>query len=323
MQREILSTIFVAIAVLVLAAISLNVGASKMNLLHLITDPSDKLSKILFVSRVPRTIALILAGAALAISGLLMQMMARNYLLEPATIGSFSAATFGMVISFVISPSLALLPKFLIVSLCTVIGTSIFLLIIKRIPSRSSLLVPLVGLVLASIIYSVSVLLAYKFEIQQAIVSWGLGDFSTILKGKYDLLWVAAFITLVAIYMADRFTVLGLGEDFATNIGVNYRNLMFLGVIIVSVISASIMITTGAIPFIGIIIPNIVRHFIGDNIRKSIILIALLGSACMLIFDLLGRLIIHPFEVPSSNLLNIAGCIFLIALLIKGRRKWA
>lgn len=323
MQRQILYTLVVAVSVLILAIISLNVGASKMNLLHLITDPSDKLTKILFISRFPRTIALILAGAALATSGLLMQMMARNNLVEPATIGTFGAATFGMVISFAISPDLDLLPKFVIVSLSAIIGTTIFLSIIKTIPSRSALLVPLVGMVLASIIYSASVLMAYKFEIQQALVSWSLGDFSTVLKGNYSLLWVAALITLIAVFMADRFTVLGLGEDFATNIGVNYASLIIIGVVIVSLISASVIITTGAIPFIGIIIPNIVRYFVGDNMRRSIVLIALLGSACMLIFDLLGRLIIHPFEVPSANLLNIIGCVFLIVLLLKGRKKWA
>src|SRR5690606_16367317 len=111
--------------------------------------------------------------------------------------------------------------------------------------------------------------------------AWNNGDFSAVLRGRYELLWVAAGLTVAAMWLADRFTVIGMGRDFATNIGLNYSLLMAIGIVLVAMIVGSIVITAGVIPFIGLVAPNLARLLVGDNLRWAIPLMALIGAALM------------------------------------------
>ncbi|WP_218278867.1 iron chelate uptake ABC transporter family permease subunit [Pseudomonas sp. MYb185] len=311
--------------VVVLGLCSLNVGASRMSLLNVLTaDPDDRISKILFVSRLPRTIALILAGAALAVAGAMLQMMARNRLVDTSTTGPMAVAALGMLVLAIALPQgLPLWGRFLVVSAFAAGGILLFLGVLQRMPLRSALIVPLVGLVMAGVIHAGSGLLAHHFDLSQSLRAWNSGDFSAVLRGRYELLWIAAGLTGAAMLLADRFTVIGMGRDFATNIGVNYSLLMGAGVVLVAMIVGSVVVTAGVIPFIGLVAPNLVRLLAGDNLRRSIPLVALLGAALLLAADLLGRLLIHPYEVPSSNLLSIGGCVVFLAVLLQGRAKWS
>lgn len=312
-----------AAAVLILALTSLSVGASRMNIIHVFTDPGDRVSQILFASRLPRTLALVLAGAALAVAGLLLQMMARNKLVEPSMVGTVDAATLGLLVCAIVAPGMALWLKFSVVSFFALLGTLLFLAVLKRIPLRSALLVPLVGLVMAGVIHTGSSLLASRFELSQALQAWNSGDFSAVLRGRYELLWIAAGITLLAVFLADRFTVIGMGEDFATNAGLNYGRLLAGGVVLVSMVIAAVVITAGAIPFIGLVASYMIRSLMGDSMRRAIPLTALLGAVLMLAADLLGRILIHPYEVPSSTLLAIMGASVFLVILYRGRAQWA
>lgn len=307
-----------------LAIVSLNVGASSLNLLNVLSgNADDRVSRLLFASRFPRTLALILAGASLAVAGLILQMMARNRLLEPSTVGTMEAGALGMLLAALLSPAMPLWGRFIVVAICAALGTLLFLGILRRIPLRSALLVPLIGLVLAGVVHAGSSLLAHHADLSQALRAWGNGDFSAVLRGRYELLWIAAGLTLLACVVADRFTVIGMGRDFATNVGVNYSQLMALGVALVSLIVASVVVTAGVIPFIGLIVPNLVRAITGDNLRRAIPLVALGGAALLLAADLLGRLLIHPYEIPSSNIIAIAGSLTLIVILLRGRNRWS
>ncbi|WP_028614586.1 iron chelate uptake ABC transporter family permease subunit [Halopseudomonas pelagia] len=309
--------------VLGLAIWSLNVGASRMNLLNALgADPDDRLSKILFASRLPRTLALMLAGAGLAVAGLILQMMARNRLVEPSTVGTMEAAALGMLMLAWLVPGATLALRFAVVSLFALGGTLLFLAVLQRIPLRSALIVPLVGLVLVGVVAAGSGLLAQQLDLAQALRAWSSGDFSAVLRGRYELLWVAAGLTLAAMLAADRFAVIGMGKDFATNVGVNYGLLIGLGLLLVAMISASVVVVAGVIPFVGLIAPNLVRWVCGDQLRRSIPLVALLGAALLLAADIAGRLLIHPFEVPSSSLLAIVGCLAFLFILFQGRRQW-
>ena len=311
--------------VLVLAVCSLNVGASRMNLLNVLTaDPDDRISKILFASRLPRTLALILAGAGLAVAGAMLQMMARNRLLDTSTTGPMAAAALGMLVLAILLPDgVPLWVRFLVVSAFAAGGILLFLGVLQRMPLRSALIVPLVGLVMAGVIHAGGSLLAHHFDLSQSLRAWNSGDFSAVLRGRYELLWVAAALTGAAMLLADRFTVIGMGRDFATNIGVNYSLLMGIGVLLVAMIVGSVVVVAGVIPFVGLVAPNLVRLIAGDNLRRAIPMVALLGAALLLAADLLGRLLIHPYEVPSSNLLSIAGCLVFLIVLLQGRAKWS
>ena len=313
------------VLVIVLALCSLNVGASRMNLLNVLTaDPDDRISKILFASRLPRTLALMLAGSGLAVAGAMLQMMARNRLVDTSTTGPMAAAALGMLtLAIVLPDGVPLWLRFAVVSGFAAGGILLFLGVLQRMPLRSALIVPLVGLVMAGVIHAGGSLLAHHFDLSQSLRAWNSGDFSAVLRGRYELLWVAAGLTVAAMLLADRFTVIGMGREFATNIGVNYSLLMGVGVLLVAMIVGSVVVTAGVIPFIGLVAPNLVRTIAGDNLRRATPMIALCGAALLLAADLLGRLLIHPYEVPSSNLLSIAGCLVFLIVLLKGRAKWS
>ncbi|WP_346234356.1 iron chelate uptake ABC transporter family permease subunit, partial [Parafrigoribacterium mesophilum] len=88
---------------------------------------------------------------------------------------------------------------------------------------------------------------------------------------------------------ADRFTVAGMGQQFTTNLGLNYKRLTFYGLLIVSAISAVVVVTAGSIPFLGLILPNVVSILFGDNMRRSVPWVALLGGLFVLACDIIGR----------------------------------
>ena len=123
--------------------------------------------------------------------------------------------------------------------------------ILRSIPLRSALVVPLVGLMLGSVIEAMSTFIAYRYDLLQTLGVWMTGDFSGVLRGRYELLWLVAGLTAIAYLAADRFTVAGLGEEFTTNLGLNYRRVMTLGLSIVAVVSAVVVVTVGGSPSSG------------------------------------------------------------------------
>ncbi|KKW67466.1 iron ABC transporter permease [Lampropedia cohaerens] len=313
----------IALVLLVLLAVwSTLVGAIWLSPRALLRPESDDmLAQILFVSRVPRTLALVLAGASIAVAGMIMQMVARNRFVEPATVGTVSAASLGMLVVALIAPGMALFGKMLVAACFALAATGVFLLILQRLPLRSTLLVPLVGLVFAGMIEAATSFLAYRFDMLQAIRAWTIGDFSAVLQGRYELLWVSLALTVAAFLAADRFTVIGMGESVATSLGVHYGRWIFIGLLIVSMVTASVVVTVGMIPFLGLIVPNIVSLWVGDRMRHSVVWVALLGALLMLACDIVGRLIIHPYEIPIGTIMGVLGSVLFLGLLWRKRAE--
>lgn len=316
--------LFLAAAfVLALAVVSLFIGVSDVSLATLVSGSEDgRALMILLVSRIPRTLALILSGMGLAIAGMIMQMLARNRFVEPSTAGTVESAGLGMLVVLLFFPNIPLIGKMLVASVFALAGTALFLRILREIPLRSVLLVPLVGIMLGGIISSITTFFAYRFELLQSLGNWQSGDFSTVLSGRYELLWIAAALTLIAWLAADRFTVAGMGEDFTTNLGLNHRNVMTLGLIIVSLVSATVVVTVGAIPFLGLIVPNVVSMMMGDNLRRSIPWIAIFGAGFVLACDIVGRVIRYPYEIPIGTVVGIVGSAIFLYLLLRREARY-
>ncbi|NYF15443.1 iron complex transport system permease protein [Microbacterium sp. AK009] len=297
-----------AASVAALATISLFIGVAELD------------GFILFASRVPRTLALVLAGAAFAIIGLIMQLLVRNRFVEPGTTGATDAASLALLLILLTVPGLALWAKAAVAAVGALVGVAGFLLLARRIPSRSSVLVPVVGILYAGVIGAVTTFLAYRTELLQELLSWGIGDFSAILRGRYEILFFAAAAAAVAWIAADRFTVAGLGEDTARGLGLDTRVVMGLGVGIIAVVTGILMVTTGALPFLGLIVPNIVSRLVGDNMRRAVPLVALLGAAIVLLCDIIGRVVRYPYELPISVVMGIIGGIVFLWMLV-GRAR--
>lgn len=306
----------------VLGVFSLFVGVSAISPLALLRgDVSEAQWLMLSAGRLPRMLALVFAGSSMAVAGTIMQMLARNRFVEPSTVGTVESAALGMLAVLLLAPDMPVLGKMLVAAGFSLAGTTIFLLILRQIPLRSVLMVPLVGIMLGGVISAVTAFFAYRFDMMQSMGAWVSGDFSTILRGRYETLWVAFALTIAAYIAADRFTLAGMGDAFAQNVGLNYRSVLALGLVIVSLVTASVVVTAGMVPFVGLIVPNLVSMAMGDNLRHSLPVTALAGAGLVLACDIFGRMIIAPYEVPVGTVLGILGStVFLLMVLRKNAR---
>jgi len=307
-------------AVVALAVVSMFVGVSDVSLPGLLSgDPAAW--HVLWISRFPRTVSVILAGAAVSVAGLIMQLMARNKFVEPSMVGTVESASLGILVVTVMLPAASLLTKMGVASVFAMAGTALFLMILRRMPLRNTLIVPLVGIMLGGVIAAVTTFFAYRFDLLQTLNSWMVGDFSGVLQGRYELLYIVGALTIVGYISADRFTVIGLGEEFTTNLGMNYKRIMALGLVIVSLISAVVVVSVGAIPFLGLIVPNLVSMFFGDNVRRAIPWVAVFGAAFVLVCDIIGRTIRYPFEIPVGIIVSAVGSLIFLYLLLGRKGK--
>lgn len=310
-------------AVMGLALVSLFIGVSDVTPAALFRQgPDGQALQVLLISRIPRTLALILSGTAMAVSGVIMQMLARNRFVEPSTAGTVESASLGILVVTIFAPGLPLIGKMLVASGFALAGTALFLRILRQIPLRSVLMVPLAGMMLGGVISSVTTFFAYRYDLLQTLGAWTLGDFSGVLRGRYELLWVSAGLTVLAYFAADRFTAASLGEDFAANLGLNYRRVMTFGISIVAMVTAVVVVTVGVIPFLGLVVPNLVSMAMGDNMRRSTPWVALGGAGAVLVCDIIGRVIRFPYEIPIGTVFGVAGSAVFLYLLLSRRSRY-
>ncbi|ETW14119.1 transport system permease [Roseivivax marinus] len=267
------------------------------------------------VSRAPRTAAALLAGAGLAVAGVIMQMLARNRFVEPTTAGTAQAAGLGLVVVTLVAPGSALWLKMLAATAAALVGTAGFLALVRRLPPQEPLLVPLTGLVYGGILGAATTFLAFERDLLQFLDIWMNGEFSGVLLGRYEFLWAAGAASALAFVYAGRFTIAGLGEDASLNLGLRYGQVMALGLALVSVITAVTVVTVGMIPFVGLVVPNIVSRLRGDNLSATLPLVALSGAALVLACDILARLLRYPYEIPVGTVLGVLGAGLFLWLL--------
>jgi iron complex transport system permease protein len=279
--------------------------------------------QVLLVSRIPRTVAIILSGTGMAVAGMIMQMLTQNRFVEPSTAGTVESASLGLLVVTLVAPGVPPLVKMLVAAAFALAGTALFLRILRLIPLRSALTVPLVGIMLGGIVSAVTTFFAYRFDLLQSLNAWTTGDFSGVLRGRYELLWVAFGLTMLAYLAADRLTLAGMGRDVATNLGLRYRSVVSLGLVIVSMVMAAVVATVGMMPFLGLIAPNVVSMMMGDNMRRSLPWISLLGAGLVLTCDIVGRVIYAPYEIPIGTVMGVVGSALFLALLLKGRERLA
>ena len=312
--------VLVGVLLVVLAVTSLFVGVSEVSLVAVLTGgPDGDAAFLLVASRIPRTLAVVLVGASLGIAGLIMQMLVRNKFVEPGTTGVSEFATLGMLVTIIFFPGMAVVGKMGVAAVFGLFGTWVFLQVVKVVPVRQLVLVPLVGIMLGGVVGAVTTFFAYRLDLLQSLGQWSQGSFATVMQGRYEFLWIAGAMVAVAWVAADRFSVIGLGEEFATNLGLDYRRVVTVGMVIVAVITAAVLVTAGMVPFLGLVVPNIVSLVIGDNVRRSIPWVAGTGAVFLLACDIVARVVRFPYEIPLSVIVGIVGAALFLWLLLRRR----
>lgn len=305
-------------ALIILSFSSIFIGVTDITPLDIFHLSGDQ-AQILIASRFPRLISIIIAGVSISICGLIMQQLSRNKFVSPTTAGTMDSARLGILVALMLFTSASPLLKMTISFIFALLGTFIFMKILEKIKFKDTIFIPLVGLMFGNIISSVSTFFALKYDLVQNMSSWLLGDFAMIIEGQYELIYISIPLVVIAYLFANKFTVAGMGEDFAKNLGLNYRQVVNIGLIIVALVTASVVLTVGMIPFLGLIIPNIVSIYQGDHLKKSLSHTALLGAVFVLFCDILGRLLIYPYEIPISLTVGVIGSGIFVYLLM--RRK--
>ncbi|WP_312101242.1 ABC transporter permease [Acinetobacter venetianus] len=310
---------YLILLLLPLAFISLFVGVGEMSLAGLWTGNPQEW-QLFWTSRLPRLMAIIVAGAGLSVCGLIMQSLSRNRFVSPTTAGLYDCARLGVLVSIILLPSASIFIKTGFAIVVTLIGAMVFMSILATLKHRDTVFVPLVGMIFGSIISAFTTFIALQLDLLQNLAGWLQGDFSTILNGQYELIYLSVPILILIYIFANRFVLAGLGQDFATNLGLNYKQTLFIGLLLVSVITGVVIVTVGAIPFLGLIVPNLVSLYLGDNIRRTLSHTALLGALLVLICDVFGRVVIFPYEVSVSLIMGVVGSVIFLWLLLRRYR---
>ncbi|QBK24625.1 ABC transporter permease [Ureibacillus thermophilus] len=306
------------IAAIILSIISLFIGAIDIKPTDLL-DWESQQTQIFLISRVPRLLAIILAGAGMSIAGLIMQSLSRNKFVSPTTAGTLDAAKLGILISILCFSQAAYMEKIIFSFIFAFAGTILFMQILDRIKFKDAVFVPLIGIMYGNILSSITTFFAYEGDLIQNINTWLMGSFTLVISGRYELLYVSVPAILLAYLYANKFTVAGMGEDFAKNLGLSYKAVLNLGLIIVAVISTTVVLTVGVIPYLGLIVPNIVSLYMGDNLRKTIPHTIVLGVVFLLICDIMGRIVVYPFEIPVNVTVAVIGSLLFLIMLFRGR----
>ncbi|MBF5006171.1 ABC transporter permease [Diaphorobacter caeni] len=303
----------------VLCVASLLLGARQMAWSQLWTFSGDAWLT-LTASRLPRLAALILTGVGLAVCGVILQHIVRNRFVEPGTTGGLDAAKLGILVSLTVVPAASTTSRMLFALAFCLAASLLYVAIIRRIRFRNTVLVPVVGLMYGSVLSAIAEFYAYHHNILQSMQGWLLGDFSRIVQGHYEILYIILPVVVLAYLYAHRFTVLGMGEDMAASLGLGYTATAMVGLTLVAVTVSATVIAVGAIPFIGLVIPQWVAMRRGDNLQHTLPLVALGGASLLLTCDIIGRLLIHPFEVPIGLTAGAVGGVLFLVLILRGIR---
>ena len=297
----------------ILSVISIFIGVSNINILNL--SASD--IEVLMISRFPRLLSILVAGIGMSISGVIMQQISNNKFISPSTAATVDSAKLGVLFSLLIFSSANIFQKMILSFAFSLAGTFIFMTILKKIKIKNVIFIPLVGIMLGNVIGSITDFFAYKYNLNQSMGAFLQGNFSTVLKGNYEILYLSIPLLILAFSYVHKFTLAGMGEEMSVSLGLNYKRVTNLGVVIVAIISSLVVITVGSIPFVGLIIPNIVSIWKGVKLKNNMPIVALLGASFVLASDIISRLIIAPYEIPIDLTIGVIGAVIFLYLIFR------
>lgn len=309
-------TVTLVALLVILAPVSLFVGVIDLSVGEIFSGNFEQI-EIMLISRLPRLAAILCTGAGMGIAGLIMQQLCMNKFVSPSTGATISSAQFGILLAMVFFQNSTLLDKTIMAFVAAILGTWAFVLFIQKVKFKDVIMVPLVGIMFGNIISGITEYISYANGMNQAMTSWLVGDFSLIIRGRYEIVFLVVPLLIVAYIFANHFNIVGMGQDFSKNLGVNYNLVLFSGLTIAALITASVVVIVGSIPYLGLIVPNIISMFKGDKIRGSLLHTSLFGAVFVLICDIIGRLVNYPYEIPISMTVGIVGSILFIGIIFK------
>ena len=310
---------YLFLLLLILTILSLFVGVHGVSITGLLEG--DEIERMLFIkTRFPRTISLILAGGMLSGGGKIMQHLMQNKFVSEGTIGMMDSARLGILIVMIFLPNSSILTRSFAAFVFAYVGVLLFLSLSKVLPKGDPMILPLTGVMFGNIIGAIATFLAYQFQVVQNVSSWLQGNFATVMEGSYELIYVTIPVFILLYFLGYQITIAGLGSELSTNLGLNHQRLQWIVFALVALGSSSVLLMVGAIPFLGVVVPNLVSLFYGDHFKNTMGLTAIFGAIFLLVCDIIARVLIAPYEIPVSVVVGVIGGALFLFLLMRRRQ---
>lgn len=283
-------------------------------------DSENQLHQIIQMIRLPRVLGAAVVGASLAVSGTIAQGITKNPLADSGLLGINSGAGLGLAVVFAFFPQ----ANYYFVLGASFLGAALSISIIYYISNHSirgatPLRLTLVGAGISALFLSFSQLIAIQFNLNQELAFWTVGGVSIISWTQLKiLLFPFLFAMILAISYGSSITMLRFGDDAAVSLGKNPQQIRLMGSLIILILSGLSVAIVGSVSFVGLIVPHMLRTFVGDNYRKLIPFVAVGGALLVVTADLVGRMIHPPFETPFGIIIAIIGVPIFIYLFRKG-----
>ena len=272
-------------------------------------DKTDLIHYVVVEIKIPRILGGIIVGGILAVGGATMQGITKNYLSSPDVVGVDSGASLGLAISMAITGGMTSYANNILWSMVgAAVSTVIIFTISSRIRGRESgvkllLAGSAIGMLFSGLAMSINIMSGMG----KAINLWNSSGLMGMKWLGIGVLMLGVLGAAIALVIAPRITILGMGDEMAISLGQNVKLTKLLGVISVVFISSATVCTVGNIGFIGLIVPNMVKMAVGDNYRKILPISAYFGSMLLLFSDVVSRLVNPPSEAPIGTITSIIG----------------
>lgn len=304
--------------------LSMIFGAAETTLrdvwLALISNAKDEKILVLRELRLPRELAAILIGAALAVSGAIMQGVTRNPLADPGLLGLTSGANMALALAFVFFPGLSYFGIMVACFFGAALGAALVLALGSTRRGRlSPIRIVLAGAAVSAFLYAIAEGVSIVFKISKDVSMWTAGGLIGTTWGQIQAIAPVILLGIVvALFLSNQVSILSLSDDVATGLGqklVWIKTVLFVLVIVLTGASVALV---GNLAFVGLMIPHIVRRFAGTDYRHVLPFSALTGATFMLLADTLGRTINAPYETPVIAIVAMLGLPFFLFVVRRG-----
>lgn len=339
LRRKKLVLIITIFAAVIITLFAVSVGSLHISIREVIKTffgyGDSQSGMVIFGIRLPRVIAAILVGAALAVSGAVMQCVLQNPLASASTLGVSQGAAFGAALGIIVfgggvvnsnaAATAVSINNPYIVTLCAFVFGSLSTFVIIFLSRFKKDLGPggviLAGVALSSLFTGGSTLLQYFADetLISSVVFWTFGNLGSASWRELLILAIVFFAALVY-FMLNRwnYNAMESGADTANSLGVNTKAVMLIGLGVSSLIAAIAVSFVGIISFVGLVAPHIMRRFVGSDYRYLIPCSAAAGALLLILADTFGRLIIAPVILPIGAITSFLGAPMFLIILFKG-----
>lgn len=286
---------------------------------------------VLFDIRLPRLLTAVLVGAALAVSGAVMQGLFRNPLADPGLLGVSAGASLGAIAAIVLGgllpPAFAAFAGWHLVPLAAFAGSWLAMVTLYAVATRqgrtSVATMLLAGIALAAMIAAVSGLIIYRADDDQLrdLTFWGLGS---LAGASWTKLSAAGPVIIVAVvgapFLARGLNGLALGEAAAAHVGLRVQRIKAACILSAAAATGASVAISGGIGFVGIVVPHLLRLITGPDHRWLLINSGLLGASVLIAADMISRSVVAPAELPIGIVTAMIGGPFFMWVLLSNRR---